>query len=89
MTAMVEHIKKEIRSLAPAEVDYLLRDLQNEYTMPATDGGPTSSVEAEWDAEIDRRVQEIEEGKAELISGSDFQRRTDALFAELGLKRLA
>ncbi|MGV3661838.1 MAG: addiction module protein [Prosthecobacter sp.] len=89
MTAMVEHIKREIRSLAPAEVDHLLRDLQNEYTMPAPDDTATSSVEAEWDAEIDRRVQEIEEGKVELVSGADFQRRTDALFAELGLKRLA
>lgn len=89
MTAMVEHIKREIRSLAPAEVDHLLRDLQHEYAMPAADEGDPLSVEAEWDAVIDRRAQEVEEGKVELVSGADFQRRTDALFAELGIKRQA
>lgn len=89
MPITIEHIKQEIRSLAPADVDHLLRDLQNEYTMPLTDADEEASIEAEWDAEIDRRVQEIEEGKVVLISGAEFQRGTDALFAELGLKRLA
>jgi hypothetical protein len=89
MAVTIEHIKQEIRSLAPSDVDHLLRDLQSEYAMPPVDTADVVSVEAEWDAEIDRRVQEVEEGKVELISGADFQRRTDALFAELGLKRLA
>jgi hypothetical protein len=89
MAVTIEHIKQEIRSLAPSDVDHLLRDLQSEYAMPPVDTADVVSVEAEWDAEIDRRVQEVEEGKVELISGEDFQRRTDVLFAELGLKRLA
>ena len=89
MPATIEQIKQEIRSLAPADVDHLLRDLQQEYVMPSVDDEDTVSVEAEWDAEIDRRVQEIEEGKVELISGAEFQRQTDALFVELGLRRQA
>jgi putative addiction module component len=89
MPATIEQIKQDIRSLAPDDVDHLLRDLQQEYVMPSVDEEESASVEAEWDAEIDRRVQEIEEGKVELISGAEFQRQTDALFAELGLKRLA
>lgn len=89
MTAAVEHIKQEIRSLAPAEVDCLLRDLQSEYAMSSADDREDSSVTAAWDAEINARVQEIEEGKVELISGADFRRGTEALFAELGLKRRA
>ncbi len=89
MPVTIEHIKQEIRSLAPADVDHLLRDLQQEYFMPSVDDEDAASAEAEWDAEIDRRVQEIEEGKVELISGAEFQRQTDALFAELGLKRQA
>jgi hypothetical protein len=89
MAVTIEHIKQEIRSLAPSDVDHLLRDLQSEYAMPPVDTADVVSVEVEWDAEIDRRVQEVEEGKVELISGADFQRRTDVLFAELGLKRLA
>ena len=56
MTAAVERIKKEIRGLAPSDVEALLRDLQNEYVMPSSDEDETS-VEAEWDAEIDRRVK--------------------------------
>ncbi|MBB5032930.1 addiction module protein [Prosthecobacter vanneervenii] len=89
MTATVERIKQEIRSLAPEEVDELLRDLQNEYSMPSPAGDDEASIEAEWDAEIDRRVREIEEGKVELISGEELRRSTDALMEELGLKRLA
>ena len=87
MTADVERIKKEIRSLEPSDIEDLLRDLQNEYVMPSPDGADAASVEAEWDAEIDRRVQEIEEGKVELISGEDFNRHVDQLFAQRGLTR--
>ncbi len=87
MTATVERIKQEIRNLAPDEVDQLLRDLQNEYTMPSPDGDDEASIEAEWDAEIDRRVQEIEDGKVELISGEEFERHVDQLFAQRGLTR--
>ncbi len=89
MPVTIEQIKQEIRSLAPADVDHLLRDLQQEYVMPSVDDEDAVSVEAEWDAEIDRRVQEIEEGKVEFISGAEFRRGTDALFAELGIKRPA
>jgi sugar phosphate isomerase/epimerase len=89
MTAIVERIKQEIRSLAPEEVDELLRDLQNEYSMPSPSGDDEASIEAEWDAEIDRRVREIDEGKVELISGTQLRRSTDALMEELGLKRPA
>lgn len=88
MTAAVERIKKEIRGLDPSDVETLLRDLQNEYVMPSPDWDETS-VEAEWDVEIDRRVKEIEEGKVELISGTELRRSTDALMAQLGLKRPA
>lgn len=88
MTAAVERIKKEIRGLDPSDVETLLRDLQNEYTMPSSDENETS-VEAEWDEEIDRRVKEIEEGKVELISGAELRRSTDDLMAQLGLKRPA
>ena len=86
MTAAVERIKQEIRELDPSDVETLLRDLQNEYVMPSPDENE-ASVEAEWDAEIDRRVQEIEEGKVELISGEDFERHVDQLFAQRGLTR--
>lgn len=87
MTATLERIKKDIRSLEPEEVEMLLRDLQNEYVMPSPEGEDEVSVEAAWDAEIDTRVKEIEEGRVELISGEESDRRTNALFAKLGIQR--
>ena len=87
MTATVERIKNEIRALAPEEVEELLRDLQREYAMPPLETGDEAAIEAEWDAEIARRVQEIEEGKVELISGEDFRTGADEVLAKLGAAR--
>jgi len=88
MSTAVERIKNEIRSLAPEEVDELLRDLQSEYVFPPQDV-EEASIQAEWDAEIDRRMQEVIEGKVELISGEECERQTDALFERLGIQRPA
>jgi putative addiction module component len=88
MSITIEHIKQEIRSLAPSDVNHLLRDLQSEYVMPSTEDDE-ASVETAWDAEIAERVKDVEEGRVALISGAELQRGTDALFAELGIKRLA
>lgn len=73
MTASVEQIKKEIRNLAPEEVDHLLRDLQREYVMPSPDEDD-ASVESAWDVEINRRAQEVMNGTVELISGEESER---------------
>lgn len=87
MASSVERIKREIRALDPAEVNELLRDLQHEYAMPPIDETDEASVEAAWDAEIERRVQEIQEGKVELLTAEESDRRTDAVFAKLGITR--
>lgn len=87
MPASLEHIKKEIRELAPTDVETLLRDLQDEYVMPAPSDTEEASIEAEWDAEIARRVKEVEDGTVELISGEEFNRHIDQLFAQRGLTR--
>jgi hypothetical protein len=62
------------------------RDLQNEYVMPSPDENE-ASVEAEWDAEIDRRVQEIEDGTVQLLTSEESERRVDAVFARHGIQR--
>ncbi len=86
MTAAVERIKQEIRELDPSDVETLLRDLQNEYVMPSPDENE-ASVEAEWDAEIDRRVQEIKDGTVQLLTAEESERRVDAVFARHGIQR--
>lgn len=90
MTVAVEHVKQEIRNLAPEEVDHLLRDLQSEYTMPLlADDYPGEATEAAWDAEIEERGKDVEEGRITLISGEESDRRITALFAKHGLQRRA
>lgn len=87
MPATLEHIKKEIRELAPSDVETLLRDLQDEYVMPPPSDNEEASIEAEWDAEIARRVKEVEDGTVELITAEESDRRSNAIFAKLGVPR--
>lgn len=89
MTATVEHIKKEISHLAPDEAKELFLELQRDFLTTAQDNPEDSaaSIEAEWDAEIDARVKEVESGTVELISGKSFMRHVDQLFAQKGLTR--
>lgn len=87
MPATLEHIKKEIRELDPSDVETLLRDLQDEYVMPPPSDSEEASIEAEWDAEIARRVKEVEDGTVELITAEESDRRSNAIFAKLGVPR--
>ncbi|MFN0075793.1 MAG: addiction module protein [Prosthecobacter sp.] len=89
MTATVERIKQQIRSLASDEAEELLRDLQHEYPSHARsdDEAEADAVEAEWDAEIDARVKEIEDGTVQLLTAEESERRSDAVFAKLGIQR--
>ena len=60
MTAAVEHIKKAIDSLAPDEARELFQELQRDFQLTENDqADEQASIEAEWDAELDTRVQEL------------------------------
>ena len=41
-------------------------------------------VEVAWDAEVDRRLQEVLDGTAELISGEESMRKLNALLTAVG-----
>ena len=41
-------------------------------------------VEAAWDAESDRRLQEVLDGTAQLVTGEASMRRLDAMLAAIG-----
>ena len=41
-------------------------------------------VEVAWDAEVDRRLQEVLDGTAELVSGEESMRKLDALLMAVG-----
>lgn len=88
MTAAVEHIKKAIDSLAPDEARELFQELQRDFQFAEDDQSDAeASIEAEWDAELDTRVQEIENGTVQLLSAEESERRSDAVFAKLGIER--
>ena len=84
MTATVEHIRKGASQLPFDEREALVRVLELDLDSESDEASP--DVEAAWDAEIADRVKDIEEGKVELISGTELRRGTDALLVELGLK---
>lgn len=88
MTATVEHIKKAIDSLAPDEARELFQELRRDFQMTEDDqADEEASIEAEWDAELDTRVQEIENGSVQLLTAEESERRSDAVFAKLGIER--
>ncbi len=86
---VIEHIKQEIRSLAPEEAKVLIRDLSDEYSMPLPPEEDAAAVEAAWDEEIDARAAEVENGAVQLLSAEESDHRTQQLFARLGLERPA
>ena len=71
MSQSLDHIKQEIKTLRPAERFDLWCNLGQEFDPPTADGDDEDSVEAAWDAEIDARGKEIEDGKVELVSADD------------------
>jgi hypothetical protein len=90
MTATVEHIRKQIDNLAPDEARELLLDLQRSYAVPlipSENADDDAEVEAAWEAEIDGRMQDVEEGRVQLLSAEESEKRTEALFTRLGIER--
>jgi hypothetical protein len=90
MTAAVEHIRKRIDNLAPDESRELLLDLQRSFALPlvpAKDTEDVAEVETAWDAEIDDRLQDVEQGRVRLLSAEESDERTEKLFTRLGIKR--
>ncbi len=86
MSATLERIRNDIKTLSHSEIELLYLDLQTTYDLPASDES-TAESEAEWDKEIAERVKDVEEGRVELVSGEESERRIDALFAKHGLQR--
>ena len=82
MTPTLEHIKQEIKALPSVERFNLWRDLAQEFDPPMAEGDDEESVEAAWDAEIDARIKEIEDGKVELVSAEDAEQRIRAKLAQ-------
>jgi hypothetical protein len=83
MTATVERIRQEASQLPFDEREALVRVLELDLdAAPASQDAP-AEIEAEWDAVIKTRVDEIEAGTAKLIPLDEVEAEMDAFVASL------
>ena len=79
MAMTLEDIREEIRQLPFDERIRLVRTL--ELDLDADDPADGASVDGAWEAEEERRAQEIISGNAQLLTHEDFVRRLDEVRA--------
>ena len=72
-TPTLETVRSDALSLSQAERAELARNL-----VASLDGAAEGDAEEAWDAEIQRRLAEIDSGNAELIDREEFRRRMRA-----------
>ena len=70
MSATLERLRNEALELPLPERKELLHEL-----IDSISDGKDESVEAAWDAEIRRRIREVEEGKVECIPHEEVMAR--------------
>ena len=80
MSLTAEQIKAEAMKLAPEEP----ADLADWLWISAT---PREEVKAAWDAEIARRIAEIDAGTVEFISSEEVLARLDEKLRQAGVRK--
>jgi hypothetical protein len=81
MSRSAQQILEEVRQLPPDEVDWIVESL-----LIKEQDEPQAEVEAAWDTEIKRRLDEIDSGAVELIPGEQVRKE---LLASLSPKARA
>ena len=77
MTTLVEELSQKARTLSPEDRARLAEDL----LASLEDGSDsTEEVEADWDQEIRRRVEEVKNGTAKLIPAEDVYAETRRIY---------
>ena len=64
MSRTAAEILEDARQLPPGDLDWLVQNLVHE-----GDGTPEAEIEAAWEVEIKRRLDEIDSGAVDLIPG--------------------
>ena len=72
MNRSAQEILEDARQLPPSEVNWLIENLLRE-----GDDAPEAEIEAAWDGEIKRRLDEIDSGAVELLPLEDVLARMD------------
>jgi putative addiction module component (TIGR02574 family) len=76
MNRSAQEILDDARKLPPDEVNWLIENLLHDGEVE-----PEAEVEAAWDREIKRRLDEIDSGAVELVPLDDVLARMDARIA--------
>jgi putative addiction module component (TIGR02574 family) len=74
MSRSASEILEDARQLPPSEVNWLIENLLQE----GNGGGTDAEIEATWDSEIKRRLDEIDSGAVKMIPLDDVIARMDA-----------
>ena len=83
MTATVERIRQEASQLPFDEREALVRVLELDLDAAPSSLETPAEIEADWDAVIKTRVDEIEAGTAKLIPLDEVEAEMDAFVASL------
>jgi putative addiction module component (TIGR02574 family) len=81
MSPSAQKILEEALQLPPDEIDWLVESLLIKDKSPAE-----AEIEAAWDTEIKRRLDEIDSGSVEMIPLEDVLARMDARLKSRQLK---
>jgi putative addiction module component (TIGR02574 family) len=73
MSRSAQEILEDVRQLPPDEIDWLIETL-----LIKDDGEPEAEIEAAWDGEIKRRLDEIDSGAVQTVPLDDVLARMDA-----------
>ncbi|MGP8185000.1 MAG: addiction module protein [Terracidiphilus sp.] len=73
MSRTAAHILEDARRLPPEDLEWLIQSLVNE-----GDRATDTEIEAAWDGEIKRRLDEIDSGAVEMLPLEDVLTRMDA-----------
>jgi len=83
MNRSAQEILEDARQLPLSEVNWLIESLLQERDSP-----PDAQIEAAWDGEIKRRLDEIDSGAVELIAGDEVRAEMIASLSAGARRRL-
>jgi putative addiction module component (TIGR02574 family) len=70
MTRALEQVLEDAMALEPDDREFLVEELSRRISPQEQ-----AEIDQAWDAEIDRRITEIDEGKAVLLDGDEVMAR--------------
>ncbi len=87
MSRTLENLMHEVDELPRSEQYRFYSSLRSRFEAVEPADETDAEAASAWEAEIASRVNDLQTGKVELVSGAEFEQRTQALFEELGIER--